>query len=273
MMRCSGCHEISYCDGDCQKAHRAEHREYCKERAAAHAALNAAPAKLVSSGDDYDTETLRRDADAGDAGAMMQLGLCHHFGKGGLGVDPAEAVRWYKRSVEGVNPPAGAFFNLAEAYYFGLATPKNLPEAVRLYRIAADMGVVYAQYNLGMCFEHGEGVPYNPVEAFTWYKRAADAGHPEAQCNVGAALLHGLGVPEDKVAGIGYIRRAAEGGDATSMYNLGACFKNGDGVPRDFPQAVAWWKRARDAGYSAAAAALAQFAVGMPPELRAAIGL
>ena len=271
MMRCARCFNVSYCDGDCQKAHWAAHKAYCKERAAAIAAAKAQPPPLVGGRDDYDAVALRRAADAGDALAMIRLGICYQLGIGGVGVDFAEGVRWYTRATEARNPPAAAYYNLASCYYRGDGVLKNFPDAVRLYRIAAEMGHALAQYMLGQCLQCGEGVPYNPVEAFKWMKHAADAGQADAQRTVGYALRNGLGVPEDKAAGIVYYRRAAHQGDATAMYNLGLCYKNGDCVPRDMPQAFAWYTRARDAGEPSAAKALAEIAPHLIPAQRAEV--
>ena len=270
MMRCARCFNATYCDGECQKAHWAAHRAACKERAAAIAASDAKPIPLIGVDPGFNATALRRIADAGDAGAMAHLGLCYQFGKGGVGVDAAEAVRWYTRAVEARNPPAEAYVNLANCYCRSEGVLKNLPEAARLYRIAAEKGSPFAQYRLGTCLQHGEGVPYNPVEAFKWLKRAADAGDVNAQCEVGYALRNGLGVPEDKAAGVVYYRRAADQGDANAMFNLGDCHGFGDGVPRDMPQAVAWLTRARNAGDPDAARVLTEIAPHLTPSQRAA---
>ena len=270
MMRCARCFEVSYCDGECQKAHWAAHRAYCKEAAAAIAAAKAQSVPLVGGRDDYDAAALRRAAGAGDAVAMLDLGICYEFGKGGVGVDAVEAACWYTRATEARNPPAVAYNNLANCYYRGEGMLKNLPEAARLYRIAAEMGNAISQFGLGVCLQQGQGVPYNPVEAFTWLKRAADAGVAAAQCKVGYALRNGLGVLEDKGAGVVYYRRAAHQGIAQAMYNLGGCYLKGDGVPQDVPQAVAWYTRARDAGEPAAAKHLAVIIPLLTPAERTA---
>ena len=271
MMRCARCFSVTYCDGECQKAHWAAHRDKCKMVAAEIADVKAKPPTLVGNDSaDYDMISLRRSINAGDASAMMNLGICYQLGKGGVGVDATEAVRWYTRAVEARNPPATAFHNLANCYFCGNGVLKNLSEAVRLYRIAAEMGHSYSQFGLGMCLMRGEGVPYNPVEAIKWMKRAADAGDAGAQSKVGYALATGLGVPEDKAAAVVYYRRAAEQGDAEAMCRLAVCYSKGDGVPQDVPQSVAWMTRARDAGWPAAAKNLSKIAPLLTPAQRAA---
>ena len=248
MSLCGGCFHVSYCDAKCQKADRAAHRELCNERKAQREAAMAALPTLVGDASGFDAVALRRAANAGDADAMSNLASCFKVGAGGVDVDFDEAFRWYKRVVEVPGPSAVAYFNLAQCYYFGRGTPKDSIEAVRLYKIAAEMGFADAQFDLGICLQHGDGTPCNPVEAFTWQKRAADAGHAAAQCYVGAALKSGHGVEEDKALGVVYFRRAADQGDATAMNNLGGCYAQGAGVPRDPSLAVLWMKRALDAG-------------------------
>ena len=269
MMRCARCYVVFYCDAECQRAHWAAHRAFCKTLAVKIAEETAAP--MLSGHDDYDAAALRRAADAGDVGAMNELGICYEFGMGGVGVDAAEGAHWYTRAVEASIPPAEAYCNLANCYYRGYGVLKNLSEAARLWRIAAEMGDPDAQYRLGLCLEVGKGVPYNPVEAFKWHKRAADAGLALAQVEVGKSLLAGLGVPEDKAAGVAYFRRSADQGVAAAMFNLGLCYCTGFGVPRDKPQSAVWFTRARDAGFSDAATALAEIAPTLTPAMRAKV--
>ena len=147
-------------------------------------------------------------------------------------------------------------------------------EAVRLYRIAAEMGFVPAQYNLGVCLQTGVGgsAPDLPG-AFVWMQRAADAGDADAQTNVGVALYNGLGAPVDAAAGVSYFRRAAEQGDATAMYNLAGAYEAGKGVNRDLRKGLGWLKRARDAGLPDAGERLAELSAACTPGQRVVYGL
>ena len=272
MSLCGGCFTVSYCDAQCQKADRAAHREWCNELKARREAHMAAPPTLAFDASGFDAAALRRAADTGDADAMDQLASCYLVGTGGVGVDLVEAFRWQKRAVEVPAPSAEAYYNLAQCYDFGGGTPKDPVEAVRLYKIAAEMGYSNAQFKYGLRLQRGEGVPCNPVEAFTWFKRAADVGLADAQCNVGHALLTGHGVKEDKASAVGYYRRAADQGHATAMYNLGTCYANGAGVPRDPSLAALWLKRAHDAGVPDAKRGLSRLATTLSPSEVPAMG-
>jgi len=55
------------------------------------------------------------------------------------------------------------------------------PERRQLLLDLADKGIPEAQINLGMMFESGQGVPQDYKEAIRWYRLAADLGHIKAQ--------------------------------------------------------------------------------------------
>ena len=232
----------------------------------------AAPPRLDFDASGLNATALRRAANAGDAIAMSNLAGCYKVGTGGVGVDLVEAFRWSRRAVEVPAPSAKSYFNLAVCYVAGHGTPKNSVEAVRLYKIAAEMGYASAQFNYGLRLQRGDGTPCNPVEAFSWLKRAADAGLAQAQCKVGLALQSSHGVEEDKALGVVYYRRAADQGNAAAMYNLGLCYAQGIGLPRDPSLAVLWLKRALDAGNPDASNNLAVLVASLSPSEVPAMG-
>ena len=53
--------------------------------------------------------------------------------------------------------------------------PRDPAEAARWYRLAADQGVVEAQYNLGLMYVSGRGVSQDAVAAHMWLSLAAAA--------------------------------------------------------------------------------------------------
>ena len=89
-----------------------------------------------------DIPQLKRDAEAGDAIAQYNLGLCYANGNG-VEVDLAETVRWLRK--------------------------------------AAEQGLPQAQFNLGMCLSRGVGVEKNVVEGTMWLNSAAQQGIVEAE--------------------------------------------------------------------------------------------
>jgi TPR repeat protein len=58
---------------------------------------------------------------------------------------------------------------------------KDYNEAVKQYRMAADLGYAEAQYNLGLCYIKGTSVVQDKAEALRWFVRAANQGFEPAK--------------------------------------------------------------------------------------------
>lgn len=150
----------------------------------------------------------------------------------------------------------------------------NHTEAVRRFRVAAELGNADAQYNLGVLCAKGQGVPQDYKEAVRWLDLAAESGHTDAQYTLGSYYNQGLGVPQDSNRAAYYWglaanpeRRVLDGrrilisrsrGHAEAQFNLGIMYRNGQGVPQNYEQAVHWWHLAADQGH-----AEAQFNLGV----------
>ena len=102
-----------------------------------------------------------RWAEAGNGGAMFNLGNWYKYGRKGLAKDAAKAFEWYEKSHEAGN--------------------------------AGGSG------SLGMCYLDGEGVPTCPVHGAILMSDAAARGSKNACFNLGLAYADGLwGFPEDE---------------------------------------------------------------------------
>ena len=84
-------------------------------------------------------------------------------------------------------------------------------------RVAAEQGIVKAQFNLGWCYYTGDGISKDRGTAVQWW------------------------------------RKAAEKGDTNAKFNLGMCYRNGDGVDKNVAKAVQWWREAASEGNVVAA--------------------
>src|SRR6476660_6605923 len=60
-------------------------------------------------------------------------------------------------------------FELGRRYDKGEGVRRDLAEAVKWYRKAAEQKYAGAQNSLGVCYARGEGVPRDLVEAVKWY--------------------------------------------------------------------------------------------------------
>jgi TPR repeat protein len=131
---------------------------------------------------------------------------------------------------------------LGEIYDLGLyGITRDIVEAVKWYRKAADQDFPEAQYDLGSCYSKGEGVPKDKVEAVRWYGKAAGQNLAKAQYNLGVCYRDGEGVAKDETEALGWFRRAAEQNLAVAQYNLGVCYATGAGVAKDEVEGYKWF--------------------------------
>lgn len=165
---------------------------------------------FAASFDAEDFKAARKEAEQGDPGGALALGLMYYTGEG-TPQNFEEAVKWYRRAADQGN--ATAQNNLGLMYLKGEGVPVNLAEAVRLIRTAAEKGNPRAQMNLGHLYTDGRGVGRNYADATYWFRRAAEQDDAEAQLNLGRAYEKGLIVARDYVVAYQWYLLAAAKGD------------------------------------------------------------
>ena len=184
---------------------------------------------------------------------------------------------------------------LADCYFSGMGVAKNVSEAYRLYRAAADRSP-RAEAMAGSLLFNGEGTPVNAPEAIAMMKHAAAAGDEQAvkwvatvaawntvepaqkdwvvkgldkavqerdyntMVSLSKDLLFGHFHSKDAPRAIAYLRRAAQAGNAEAQELLGKAYFEGNGVPLDIAEAQLWLLRADAAGDKYAALTLARIA-------------
>lgn len=72
---------------------------------------------------------------------------------------------------------------------------KDMPTAVRIWKVWAAKGNAEARTLLGAMYWSGDGVPRNHTEAARLYLLAANQGYARAQNNIGFMLGFGEGIP------------------------------------------------------------------------------
>ena len=88
----------------------------------------------------------------------------------------------------------------------------NVKAAVLRFEHASKMGHAGSAFNLGLMFGNGMGFQKDMSEAFKWFKLAADRGLAQGHLNVGGLYLHGDGVEKNLTNAYHYIRIAADEG-------------------------------------------------------------
>jgi len=93
----------------------------------------------------------------------------------------ADAIPLFRQAAEMQNAVAERY--LGYVYATGSGISKDLKEAEKWYRTAAEHGDVKAQFNLALfCLTGADGeTEPNIPEAETWFRAAAKQGHPDAQ--------------------------------------------------------------------------------------------
>ena len=121
------------------------------------------------------------------------------------------------------------------------------------------------QYAQGMRYSEGDGVEKDLEQAVRYFRKAADAGHAPAQFVMAACFHTGYGVEADPALAVEWYRKAAEQGHAEAQFNLGACYASGYGVKKDPDRAIDWYRNAAAQDNEDAKAALREIA---PPIFR-----
>ncbi len=154
-------------------------------------------------------ERLRADAENGDIEAQFEFGRRMARIPGFSAETFAEAAGWFAKAGH-----AEAQFELGSLYVNGTGVQKDINEAAKWIRKAAEQGHAEAQRDLGQMYEAGDGVPEDIAEAAKWYRKAAEQGSSLAQDSIGWLYAEGHGVPQDSAEAAKWFHKLIEQGFA-----------------------------------------------------------
>jgi TPR repeat protein len=95
-------------------------------------------------------------------------------------------------------------------YDAGQGVEKDLAEAAKWFRAAAQQKVPQAEYAVGACYADGEGVPKDMIEAYKWISLAAAHGLSDAATFKGT--LEKKLTPEEKAKAEQLVSASVAGG-------------------------------------------------------------
>jgi uncharacterized protein len=185
--------------------------------------------------------------------------------------DVATAIKFCKvASAARLAPEASrrTLYQLGRAY----AANQQLPEAMSVYRKAADKGSTSAMVELGVMLGTGSGVPKDPAQAHDLFARAAEAGNPRGVINLLAFADNG-GPPVDRAWARAMLVKEAQTNSAEAEFQLGLMYANGTGGPKDDVAALALFDKAAAQGHPGAlewAGSFAELGRGGPKDENAA---
>lgn len=133
---------------------------------------------------------------------------------------------------------------------FAVPTPRHDPAgeaaAFAALKASADGGDLTGQVRLAVAYETADRTPENLPEAARLFHIAADRGSPEAMRRLGDLHRYGLGVKRDRREALRWYRLAADHGDAEAMFHLGEMIGENDA---DEDEARDWYRKSAEAGF------------------------
>jgi len=196
----------------------------------------------------YSAELVKK-AEAGDAVAQFDLGLCYSEGLV-VAKDKKEALKWITKSAE--QGYSFAQSDLGVRYLLGLGVAKDEKEALKWYKKVAEQEATpttpaqsfkgtYEQNYLGDYYSFTKDYK----EAVKWYTKAAEQGDTQAQNNLGSLYYKGEGVTQDYKEAVKWYTKSAEQGNAQAQRILAVCYEKGTGVAKDEKEALKWSEKAK----------------------------
>ena len=202
--KCGACMMVKYCSGDCQKAHRPQHKKECRKRAAElhDEALFKQPPQL----EDCQICLLRLPS--------LHTGYRYQSCCGKTicsGCIHAGATTGHDKLCPFCRAPA----------------PTSDEENNKRVKKRIDLGDAQAMNVLGLNYNQGlHGLTQNHDKSLELWHRAAERGNAEAYHNIGCEYFNGEGVERDEKKAMHYWEQAAMNGNASSRFNLG----NSEGI-------------------------------------------
>lgn len=195
---------------------------------------------------------VKMNAEAGDTGAMCEMGSAYLIGAD-VDQDPYEAAKWLmKASDEGESV---AMFNLGLMYAKGFGVERDFTKAAEWMRNALEAGDRDAEQPLKM------------FEGYAETMQKAEAGDPKEQAMLAATLMNladsktlkEAGPEQDWSDALYWAHKAAKAGEPIAMNCLGILYSTGHGTARNFEEAFQWYCEAAERGLNIAMSNVAYY--------------
>lgn len=205
---------------------------------------NQTETKLIG---DAETQKLIQEATIRkDAKAQYNLGNRYFNGTGGLTKDLIQAEKFFRLAAD--QGESNAQVSLGDFYRNGLGgLNKNFAEAFKLYQLSVNQGNPRAQDILGWLYAYGQaGLVKDEVQAEKLFRLSADQKNFNGQYNLGVFYVYGRGgLPKDEVQAEKLFRLAANQGNPNGHFMLGIFYLEGrGGLVKDEAEAIRLFKLA-----------------------------
>jgi hypothetical protein len=155
-----------------------------------------------------------------------------------------EAVKWYRLAAEhGYAPAQDSLGNMYLTAEGGL--PKNVDLALKWFRKAAEQGNAQSELDIGEVYLAELDTP-NYREAIKWYQKACNRHFPEAYVALGQLYAQGIGIAKNQKKAAELYRQGAQLGDALGQFLLAEDYFRGIGIPKDRSEAARWYQKSAE---------------------------
>ncbi len=171
----------------------------------------------------------------------------------------AEGVKTYLKFADRLT--SARAWVLGQIFLKGTGVKKDIKNAHRFLKDAAERGHPVAMNDYGYLLQRGLGTDKDEKSAMEWFERAAALGEREAMNNIGTSYLDGRGVPKDNEMAFKWFLQAAEHNSTRGMFNVAEMYWHGAGVKKDKEEAIRWFKQAEEAGAEEATAEMRKLGI------------
>jgi TPR repeat protein len=190
-------------------------------------------------------------AERGYSAAQNEMAQRYLFGDG-VPEQPPAAAFWFERAA--LNGVATANGMLGVLYENGRGVAQSEAKAVEWYRRGVDVDDPIAQCMFAHRLTNGNspGIPKDVPQALELYRKSAEQGHPVSQSTLGSIYVFGIGVERNVALGRPWIERAVALGDADAEYVLAYMYEQGLGIEQNLPLAHQFYLSAASKGHEGA---------------------
>lgn len=165
----------------------------------------------------------------------------------GMPKDGAIALSHFQEGAKAGSIPC--LIGLHKLYREGGLVKKDLVEAERFARQAADQGNAEGAFEMGIfCEQYRSGGP-DWKEAAKWLKVASDRGFGAASTRLASYHINGKLGEANLPEAVKLCRMAADQGDAEACYLMAVFYQEGKALPQDLVAATGWLRLGAERGY------------------------
>lgn len=165
----------------------------------------------------------------------------------GMPQDGAIALAHFRDGAKAGSIPC--LVGLHQLYRAGGIVEKDLEEAAKLGKRAADLGSADAAYEMGVFYERFAAEEPNWTEAAKWLQLASERGQSGASTRLASYYMTGKLGEADADKAIALCRVAAEQGDAEACFMIAKFYAEGTSLPQDLVASTAWLQVAAGRGH------------------------